>query len=236
MRNSLIVAERELRSYFVSPLAYLVMGLFLVLSGYLFGLILSTQHQATLSGVFSNVSVLFLFLIPAISMRLLADEQKSGTIELLLTNPIQEWEIVVGKFVASVGLIVVLLILTLLYPIFLFAWGNPDPGPIWTGYLGVLLQASAFLAVGLWASALAHDQIVAYILGFALLLILWLSDSFGQFLGGSLGGIVSYLSILNHFSQFPQGVIKTGDVIYYLTVDAAGIILSTLTVQARRIG
>jgi ABC-2 type transport system permease protein len=234
VRNVWAVATRELHSYFLSPLAYVVIALFLALSGYLFALILSSSREASLRGLVSNVSVLFLFIVPAVSMRLLAEEQRTGTVELLLTNPVQEWEIVAGKFLASIMLILVMLALTLLFPLFLFVFGNPDRGPIITGYIGVLLQAAAFLAVGLWASSLTQNQIVAALVAFALLLILWLSDNLGQFLGGSIGAIVSYTSVVNHFSSFPQGVIETKDVIYYLTVIAAGLILSTLSLQSRR--
>ena len=234
MRNVWAVATRELRSYFLSPLAYVVIALFLALAGYLFALILANGREASLRGLVQNVSVLYLFIVPAISMRLLADEQRTGTVELLLTNPVQEWEIVTGKFLASIMLVAVMLGLTLLYPGFLFAFGSPDVGPIVTGYLGILLQAAAFLSVGLWASSMTQNQIVAAIIAFAFLLILWLSDNLGQFLGGTVGSIVSYTSVINHFQSFPTGVIQTNDVIYYLTLILAGIVLSTLSLQSRR--
>jgi ABC-2 type transport system permease protein len=228
------VATRELRGYFLSPLAYLVIAFFLFGAGLLFGLIIESSREASLRGLISNVSVLFLFVVPMISMRLLAEEQRTGTIELLLTNPVQEWQIVVGKFAASILLVAVMVGLTLLYPLFLFIFGNPDRGPIVAGYLGVLLQAGAFLAVGLWASSLTENQIVAAVLAFIFLLVLWLSDNLGQSLGGTLGTIVSYTSVINHFQDFPQGVINTKDVIYYLTMIVAGLVLSTLSLQARR--
>jgi len=234
VKNVWAVSVRELRGYFLSPLAYVVIALFLALSGYLFALILANGRQASLQGLVQNVSVLYLFIVPAISMRLLAEEQRTGTIELLLTNPVQEWEIVTGKFLASVLLVVVMLGLTLLFPVFLFVFGNPDIGPMITGYLGILLQAAAFLSVGLWASSLTQNQIVAAIIAFALLLILWLSDNLGQFLGGTVGSIVSYTSVINHFQSFPQGVIQSNDVIYYVTLIVAGIVLSTLSLQSRR--
>jgi gliding motility-associated transport system permease protein len=234
MKNVWAVATRELRSYFLSPLAYVVIALFLALAGYLFALILANGRQASLSGLVQNVSVLYLFIVPAISMRLLAEEQRTGTVELLLTNPVQEWEIVTGKFLASVLLVLVMLGLTLLFPAFLFIFGNPDKGPIITGYIGIFLQAAAFLSIGLWASSLTQNQIVAAIISFAALLILWLSDNLGQFLGGTFGQIVSYTSVINHFQEFPQGVIESRDVIYYLTLVIAGIVLSTLSLQSRR--
>jgi ABC-2 type transport system permease protein len=232
--NVWAVATRELRSYFLSPLAYVIIALFVALAGYLFALILANGRQASLSGLVQNVSVLYLFIVPAISMRLLAEEQRTGTVELLLTNPVQEWEIVTGKYLASILLVLVMLGLTLLFPLFLFMFGSPDAGPMITGYLGIFLQAAAFLAVGLWASSLTQNQIVAALISFAALLVLWLSDSLGQFLGGTVGQIVSYVSVINHFQEFPQGVIESKDVIYYLTLVAAGIVLSTLSLQSRR--
>ncbi len=234
MRNVWAVATRELRAYFLSPMAYLVIAFFLFGAGLLFGLIVEQSREASLRGLISNVSVLFLFVVPMISMRLLAEEQRTGTIELLLTNPVQEWQIVTGKFLASVLLLLVMLGLTLLYPLFLFLFGNPDRGPIAAGYLGVILQAAAFLAVGLWASSLTENQIVAAVLAFIFLLVLWLSDSLGQSLGGALGGIVSYASVASHFNDFPTGVINTKDVLYYVTLIVAGLVLSTLSLQARR--
>jgi ABC-2 type transport system permease protein len=235
VRNVAAVAERELRAYFLSPLAYVVIFLFLALSGYLFALILNSSREATLRPLISNVSVLFLFIVPAVSMRLLSEEQRTGTIELLLTNPVQEWQVVVGKFLGSVLLLLVMLLLTGLYPLFLLIFGNPDKGPMLTGYLGVLLQGAGFLAVGLWASSLTQNQIIAALLAFAFLLILWLSDNLGQFLGGTIGSIVSYVSVTNHFQDFPTGVINSKDVVYYLTLIAAGLVLSTLTLQSRRL-
>jgi len=235
MRNVWAVTTRELRAYFLSPLAYIVMAFFLFGAGLLFALIVEQSREASLRGLISNVSVLFLFVVPMISMRLLAEEQRTGTIELLLTNPVQEWQIVTGKFLASILMILVMLGLTLLFPLFLFIFGNPDRGPIATGYVGVILQAAAFLAVGLWASSLTENQIVAAILSFIFLLVLWLSDNLGQSLGGALGTIVSYTSVANHFQDFPTGVINTKDVLYYLTMVAAGLVLSTLSLQARRL-
>jgi ABC-2 type transport system permease protein len=232
--NVWAVSTRELRSYFLSPLAYVVIALFLALSGYLFALILSSGREASLRGLIQNVSVLYLFIVPAISMRLLAEEQRTGTVELLLTNPVQEWEIVTGKFLASIMLVLVMLALTLVFPLFLFIFGNPDRGPMITGYLGIFLQAAAFLSIGLWASSLTQNQIVAAIVAFALLLVLWLSDNLGQFLGGTIGSIVSYTSVINRFQSFPQGVIQSNDVVYYLTLIVAGIVLSTLSLQSRR--
>ena len=234
MSNTWAVTTRELRSYFLSPLAYLVGAFFVFGSGLLFWLILQSNHEASVRGLISNVHVLFLFVIPMISMRLLAEEQRTGTMELLMTNPVQEWEIVTGKFLGSAFFVLCMLLATLLFPLFLFIFGSPDRGPILTGYLGALLQGSAFLAVGLWASSLTENQIVSAVISFILLLALWLSDNIGQASGGTFGQIVGYTSLINHIQGFAQGVVDSKDVIFYLTVIGGGLVLSTLSLQSKR--
>jgi ABC-2 type transport system permease protein len=234
MKNIWAVATRELRSYFLSPVAYLVAAFFVFGSGLLFWLILQSNREASLRGLIQNVHVLFLFVVPMISMRLLAEEQRLGTMELLMTNPIQEWEIVIGKFVGSALLIMSMLVATLVFPFFLFVFGTPDVGPILTGYLGAVLQGSAFLAVGLLASSLTESQIVSAVVSFVVLLALWLSDNIGQAAGGLFGTIVGYTSLINHIQGFSQGVIDSKDVVFYLTVIGAGLVLSTLSLQSKR--
>jgi len=234
MKNIWAVATRELRSYFLSPVAYLVAAFFVFGSGLLFWLILQSNREASLRGLIQNVHVLFLFVVPMISMRLLAEEQRLGTMELLMTNPIQEWEIVIGKFVGSALLIISMLVATLVFPFFLFIFGTPDVGPILTGYLGAVMQGSAFLAVGLLASSLTESQIVSAVVSFVVLLALWLSDNIGQAAGGLFGQIVGYTSLINHIQGFSQGVIDSKDVVFYLTVIGAGLVLSTLSLQSKR--
>ena len=234
MKNIWAVATRELRSYFLSPVADLVAAFFVFGSGLLFWLILQSNREASLRGLIQNVHVLFLFVVPMISMRLLAEEQRLGTMELLMTNPIQEWEIVIGKFVGSALLIISMLVATLVFPFFLFIFGKPDVGPILTGYLGAVMQGSAFLAVGLLASSLTESQIVSAVVSFVVLLALWLSDNIGQAAGGLFGQIVGYTSLINHIQGFSQGVIDSKDVVFYLTVIGAGLVLSTLSLQSKR--
>lgn len=234
MKNVWAIATRELGSYFFSPIGYLVAAVFVFGSGLLFWLILQSSHEASLRQLIQNVHVIFLFVIPIISMRLLAEEQRTGTMELLMTNPVQEWEIVVGKFLGSALFVLCMLAATLLFPLFLFVFGSPDAGPILTGYLGALLQGSAFLAIGLWVSSLTDSQVVAAIVTFILLLALWLSDSIGTASGGVFGQLVSYTSLITRIQGFSQGVVDSKDLIFYLTVIAGGIILSALSVQSRR--
>jgi len=229
------VTQRELKSYFVSPVAYIVTAFFLLMSGFLFAGILANTHEATLRYLLSNVSVLFLFISPMLTMRLIAEEQRSGTIELLLTNPIRDAEFVIGKYLSALVLMLVMLVITLYYPALLFLLGgNPDRGPILSGYLGVILLGAAFLAIGLFASSLTQNQIVAAVIAFALLLVLWLADVLQNFASGPIADVVSYLSVNNHFQEFSSGIIDTKDVLYFLTLAVAGVFLAYLSTQTRR--
>jgi ABC-2 type transport system permease protein len=229
------VTERELKSYFVSPVAYVVIAFFLLLAGYLFSGILMQTREATLRYLLSNVSVLFLFITPILTMRLLAEENKSGTIELLLTNPIRDSEVVLGKYLAVVAVLVVMLGLTLYYPAILYLMGGrPDQGPMLTGYLGVTLLGAGCLALGLFASSLTQNQIVAAVVTFALLIVLWLSDVIQSLAGGVVSDVAGYLSVNNHFQEFSRGVLDTKDVVYFVTLILAGLFLTMLSVQSRR--
>jgi ABC-2 type transport system permease protein len=229
------VTERELKSYFVSPVAYVVIAFFLLLAGYLFSGILMQTREATLRYLLSNISVLFLFITPILTMRLLAEENKNGTIELLLTNPIRDSEVVLGKYLAVVAILVVMLGLTLYYPAILYLMGGrPDQGPMLTGYLGVILLGAGCLALGLFASSLTQNQIVAAVVTFALLIVLWLSDVIQSLAGGVVSDVAGYLSVNNHFQEFSRGVLDTKDVVYFVTLILAGLFLTMLSVQSRR--
>jgi ABC-2 type transport system permease protein len=234
VRNTLAIAERELKAYFVSPIAYVLTALFLLISGYLFSVILLNTNEASLRYLVSNLSVIWLFITPALTMRLLAEEARSGTIELLLTNPVRDVEVVLGKYLGVLGLLLVMLAFTLYYPTLLFIFGNPDRGPMVAGYLGVILQAAAFLAVGLLASSLTQNQIVAAVLTFAILLIMWLSESVANFIGKPAGDVMRYLSVTSHSQDFARGVIDTTHVLYFLSVVAAALFLTFLSLQTRR--
>src|SRR5918912_272449 len=169
MGTALTIARRELGALFVSPIAYVVAAAFLALSGYLFSILLITSSQATMTSLFQNVSFILLFVAPLLTMRLLADEQKQGTLELLLTAPVRDWEVVLGKFLAALALFGTILLCTLYYPLLIWRFGgNPDPGPILTGYLGMLLLAGAMFAIGTLASSLTENQIVAAVLAFGM--------------------------------------------------------------------
>jgi ABC-2 type transport system permease protein len=234
MRNTWAIARRELASYFVSPVAYVVGALFLLISGFLFAVILGQSNEANMRGIFGNFAVIFLFIVPALTMRLLAEEQRTGTLELLLTAPVRDYELVLGKFLGVFLLLLILLAATLVYPAILVVADNPDRGPILAGYLGVVLAGAAFLAIGLFASSLTQNQIIAALLAFAILLLFWLADALGNFTAGRVGDFFRFLSLTRHFDEFPRGVIDTRHIIYFLSVIAAALFFTVQSVQARR--
>jgi ABC-2 type transport system permease protein len=234
MRNVGIITKRELSAYFGSPLAYVVIAVFLLLLGFLFAFSVYFSRQASLQGMFANSSVILLLIAPLLTMRLLAEEQRTGTIELMLTAPVREVEVVLGKFFASVAFLVTMLALTLWYAVVLTVLGNPDFGPILGGYVGTLLFGASFLAIGLFASSLSQNQIVAAFIAFGVLLMLYLIDAAGGFLGGSAQTVLGYVSISPHLEDFTKGVIDTKDVVYYLSLIVVCLFLTTTVLQVRR--
>jgi len=234
MTNTIAIAERELKSFFVSPIAWIIAAAFMAMSGFLFSVILLNSNEASLRFLISNLSVILLFVAPFLTMRLLAEENRLGTVELLLTNPVRDVEVVLGKFLGVMGFVLVMLALTLYFPALLFIFGSPDPGPMATGDLGVILQAGAFTSIGLALSSTTENQIVAAFLAFAINLVLWLSDSMSQFVGKPLDAVMKYLSITTHFQDFSRGVIDSSHVIFFLSVVAAALFLTYLSLQSRR--
>lgn len=232
--NTLAIAERELKAFFASPVAWIIAAAFMMMAGFLFTVILLNSNEASLRFLISNLSVVFLFIAPFLTMRLLAEENRLGTVELLLTNPVRDLEVVLGKFLGVMGFILVMLAFSLYFPALLFVFGNPDPGPIITGYLGVLLQAAAFAAIGLAVSSTTENQIVAAFVAFAINLILWLSESISGFVGRPLDAVMKYLSITSHFQDFSRGVIDSSHVLFFLSVVAACLFLTYLSLQTRR--
>ena len=234
MRTALVIARRELLAYFISPIAYMVSAVFLLIAGYLFSLILIQSQQATMEGLFFNIMVVLIFVVPLLTMRLLADEQKTGTLEILLTAPVRDWEVVLGKYLAAMGMFGVMLACTLYFPFILWrVGGSPDWGPILTGYLGLLLLTSAMMAIGTLTSAVTENQIVAAVLGFGILLLLWLIDAAGNIATGS-ASVLTYLSLPTHYNDFARGAINLEDVVYYLSVTIAALFIATRMLETRR--
>ncbi len=236
MRNVWTITHRELKSLFVSPVAYVVSALFLVAMGYLFSLILINTQDASLRSTFNNMIFVLLLLAPALTMKLLADEQRMGTIELLLTSPIDDWQVVLGKFLGSLVLFAVMFLgPTLFYVLILAVYGPPDYGPILTGYLGVLLLGASFLAIGVFTSSLTQNQVIAYFAGLVILLLLWIADAGSSFAGtGPVSDALAYLSISRHYDTFFQGVVDTSDIVYSLSVIVTSLFLATQVLQTRR--
>jgi ABC-2 type transport system permease protein len=234
MRTALVIARRELLAYFISPIAYMVSAVFLLIAGYLFSLILIQSQQATMEGLFFNIMVVLIFVVPLLTMRLLADEQKTGTIEILLTAPVRDWEVVFGKYLAAMGMFGVMLACTLYFPFILWrVGGTPDWGPILTGYLGLILLTSAMMAIGTLASAVTENQIVAAVLSFGILLLLWLIEAAGNIATGS-ATVLTYLSLPTHYNDFARGAINLEDVVYYLSVTIAALFIATRMLETRR--
>ena len=236
MKNVWTITTRELNSYFVSPIAYVVSAAFLLITGVLFSLIVTSSMQASLNATFSNVTFILILVAPILTMKLLAEEVRMGTLELLLTSPVDDWQVVVGKYLGSLILFAVMLLApTLLYVVFLFAFGQPDYGPILSGYLGVLLLGGAFLAVGVMASSLTQNQVVAGFLGIVMLLLLWIADALSQIVGGgAVGDALTYLAITQHYNDFLSGTIATQNIIYPLSVIAVSLFIATQVLQTRR--
>ena len=248
MKVLFTVLKRELKSYFSSPVAYIILVVFLVLSGVFFFLYLqsfiSSQfdprfqlfkeklnlNEFVVRPYLGTISVVLLLMIPVISMRLIAEEKKNYTSELLFTSPIRVVQIVLGKFLAPLTLFLIMLILSAIHLLILTLYGNPDLGPVLSGYLGLFLLGASFLSIGLFASSLTENQIVAAVISFGILLVFWI-------LGASSdadSSVLGYLSIINHFDNFTKGVIEVKDVVYYLSFSFFGLFLTQVTLDSER--
>ncbi len=252
MRNIWTICRRELYSYFVSPIAWVLLSIFAVLSGFFTYIISASFVNASLQGqmsgqqmpmnvneqviapLFSNIAVVGLFLIPLISMRLFAEEKRQGTIELLVTSPVHDMEIVIGKWLSAVLMYGALLVVLLLDYSFLFIYGNPDWKPVATGFLGILLQGACLLALGTFISTLTKNQIVAGAVGFALALVLWILNWTTSFGNSESVQVLNYLSIVSHMDSFSRGVIDTKDLVYYLSMIFLGLFLTSRSLESLR--
>ena len=250
MRNIIAIADKELRSYFASPMAYIIIGFFALPFGVFFYLYLEaflrqTMQMAQYGGnmnvnqqvirlVLQNASVIILFIMPMITMRTYAEEKRSGTIELLLTSTVTDFQIIVGKFLGAHGLYIAMLLVTLLYIAILFHYGHPEWRPLVAAYLGLLLMGGAFLSLGLFISSTTDNQIVAGIISFVVFLLLWIVGWFAESAGPTVGPITSYLSITEHFEDFSKGIIDTKHVLYYVSLITFGLFLTAKSVDSER--
>jgi len=234
MSPALVISRREIRTYFNSPVAYIVVTVFTIITGYLFFTSLFLEKQADMRSFFGIMPLMFMFMIPAITMRLLADEKGSGTLELLITMPVRDWEVVVGKFLAAMALVATSLGLTLFFAITVKLLGPLDRGPAIGGYIGLLLMGGAYVAIGVMCSAFTRNSIVAFIAAFAISFALYLFGRLTQFVPEQVRGIVSFLSIDGHFENIGRGVIDTRDVIYYLSVMGVCLMVATTSLESRK--
>jgi ABC-2 type transport system permease protein len=254
MTNILAIAQKELKAYFASPIAYIVIGLWALLYGYFYTFILhfflqqSMQmnqfgmqgpqsmnvNQQMIRPLLQNVTILVLFLMPMVTMRTYSEEKRSGTIELLLTSPITDFQIILGKFLGAMSLYGVMLLVSLIHIALLFRFGNPEWKPIVTFYLGLLLLGGCFISLGLFISSLTKNQIVAGMVTFAVFLLLWIITWVGSAWGPTAESITQRLSIIDPLDDFGKGVLDTKHLIYYLSFITFGLFLTAKSVDSER--
>jgi ABC-2 type transport system permease protein len=252
MRNIFTILRKELNSYFNSPIAYLVMAFFGLIAGYFFyvyvAIFVDRSMQSQMMGrgmpmdvnewvirpLLSNLSVIGLFLIPMLTMRLFAEEKRSGTIELLATSPVRDIEVIVGKWLAAVVLYACVLCISGLSVASLYLYGKPDLSPILTGYLGLLLQGASLLAIGTFISTTTRNQIIAAFVTFAVCLLLWVLDWVSAYETAAWAKVIGYMSVITHFEPFSKGVLDTKDIIFYLSMIFFGLFLTARSMESLR--
>ena len=234
MRNTLAIAGKEFKTYLASPMAYVVTGIFLAATGFFFGTSPSTYAETSLTGFLQAGVILVLLFGPLLTMRLFAEERKLGTIELLLTAPIRDSEVVLGKFLGAVAIMTGMLVLTLYYPLLLRIFGDPDIGPMFAGYLGLLLVGYTALAIGLFASSVTTNQIVAAVVSIGILLALYFVGYAATLLPKAIGDAIGYFSFSHYFPDFMSGIIDTRGIIYYLSIMALFIFLAVRSLENSR--
>ena len=247
------IAKKELKQYFSSPIAYIVMAIFVLLSGFFFYSLVwwfnsqaiqmaqnpyySQQvniNQMVFAPLFHNLSIILLLMLPLLSMRLFSEEKKMGTEELLFTSPVSVTQIIAGKYLASLLILLLMLLLSAIPTIFTFVYGNPEPLPYLLGYLGLFLLGAAFLGIGLFWSSLTENQIVSAVLTFGTLLLFWVLSWVGYSARGLWQDVLNYLSFFEHFDGMTRGILDTGDLVYYLSFAFLGLFLTHSTIQSRR--
>jgi ABC-2 type transport system permease protein len=247
------IYKREVRQYFTSPVAYVILAIFLFITGLFFYAIFSGFAQASmqiamnpgmgrdlnvmdsvLRPLFDNMRVILLLLMPLVTMRLFAEERRSGTIELLLTYPVRDGAVLVGKYLAAMTLYAAMIAGMLAYPAMLAYFARVEWAPLLTGYVGLVLMGAMFAAVGLFASSLTENQIVAAIVTFGILLSFWIIGWLAAFVSGPVGAVLTHLSILEHNDTFAKGVLDTKDVIYYVDFTVLALFLALRSLEARR--
>src|ERR1700730_2730212 len=252
MRNVWIICRKELRSYFVSPVAYLLLTMFGLIFGFFFWNVLFSfvvagmesqmrgqmfpmnVNEEMIRPLLQNVSVVGLFFIPMITMRLFAEEKRTGTIELLATSPIHDVEVILGKWLAAMTMYTAMLLVTALNFAFLFKYGQPDWKPLVIGYLGLLLQAGALLAIGTFISTLTKNQIIAGGATFGVCLLLWVLEWVSGYETSTWAKVLAYMSVITHFESFAKGLLATKDAVFYVSVIFLGLFLTARSMESLR--
>jgi len=253
MKNIWAICKKEIKTYFTSPIAYVAITVFLVLIGFFFYSLIwwfnsqSLQmaqnpsyyqqlniNQMVYSPLFHNMSIILLLMVPLLTMRLFSEEKRRQTDELLFTSPISVNQIILGKYFASLFVLLVMLFLTGIFSIFVFAYGNPEPAPILNGYLGLFLMGAAFISAGIFFSSLTENQIVSAILTFGTLLLFWILNWASYSAGGMWKSVLNYLSFFQHFDDMTRGILDTTDLVYYLSFIFLCLFLTHSVIQSRR--
>jgi len=234
MKNVPAIFVREMKAYFVSPIAYVVLVVFTLLTGYFFAAYFNWatryQGEADMRVIFLNMSITMLFVVPLMTMRLFAEEKRTGTIEILMTSPVTDAEAVLGKFAASLALFTI----TFVCPLFLIMYSTPDIAPMAIGYLGLFLLGAAFLALGTVTSSITRNQIVAALISFVALLGLWVIGWMSGAVGSQIGKLLSFISLVEHFEDFSKGIIDTKHIIYYVSFASFFLFLAVKLVQSAK--
>jgi len=250
MRNIMTIAGREFRSYFYSPIAYIILAFFLLIISWMFSNILKFFIRSQMMGgmyggaggfteavvvpLWGNMNIVLLFLVPAITMRLLAEEQRQQTIQLLYTSPVRVLEIALGKYFGGMSFALIMVGSTLIYPAVMFLMGNPPVAPMAGSYMGLILVVGCYMAVGLFFSSVTENQIVAFVLGVLVNLGFWLVYWGSQTAEGPIGELLAYVSIIDHFNSFSKGVIDTSDLIYFGSFIGFWIFCTYLVLESKR--
>ena len=235
MHNILTIYKKELRSFFTTPMAYIFLVVFALVNGYFFTNTFFLYNQSDMRSLFGIVPLVYLFFIPAVSMGLISREKSLGTIEIIATLPIRERDIVIGKFLAGLTLILVALFTTLIHYITLYNVGTTiDHGAVFTGYLGLALLGGVYTAVGIFSSSLTENQVIAFIVGIAIVITFFLMDKLLVFVPPGLAGLIQYLSTEFHLSNMSRGVIDTRNIVYFGSVIGFFLFMSTRVLESRK--
>jgi ABC-2 type transport system permease protein len=253
MKGIWTITKKELKSFLYSPIAYILAAFFLLVSGFFFYNILAWVNDQTMRSMQSgygagqininqmlfepflnNMTIILMFLLPMLTMRLFADEKKMRTEELLLTSPLRLSAIIIGKYLAALIIYAIILLLTATYAIFVFVYGNPELAPLLTAYLGLFLLGAVFIAIGLFASALTENQVIAAVISFSAIILIWVISWIGESGPGAWRSILTYLSFFSHFKNMVGGVIDSQDIVYYLSFIFLGLYLTRSVFEFRK--